>query len=230
MSKFVALGWGTFVGTHILMSHPDNRKLLVEKVDGEQKFLGVYSVVALATGGPLVYYYTKHGIHKGRLLWDMNGGTAVKILKVVLQAAATVLLVQGTVSPSPNSAAAKQTETPEPVGVSRITRHATFLSFAMFGFSKLLARTHTADLLFWGGFPAFYLIGGWHQDWRKKITGTLPHEYFEKTSLLPFKAILEGRNRMDLALQEMDPKVTVMALAVFVAVRFGLPLLRVVRK
>ena len=44
------------MGTHIVMSHPSNRKVLVEKVGGEKNFLGVYSAVALAIGGPLVYY------------------------------------------------------------------------------------------------------------------------------------------------------------------------------
>ena len=44
------------MGTHIVMSHPSNRKVLVEKVGGEENFLGVYSAVALAIGGPLVYY------------------------------------------------------------------------------------------------------------------------------------------------------------------------------
>eukprot|EP00026_Physarum_polycephalum_P015520 Phypoly_transcript_16223.p1 GENE.Phypoly_transcript_16223~~Phypoly_transcript_16223.p1 ORF type:complete len:253 (+),score=23.23 Phypoly_transcript_16223:75-761(+) len=228
------------MGTHIVMSHPNNRKSIVETVGGEKNFLGVYSGVALAIGAPLVYYYSKHGANQGRLLWDFSKSTPAKLLSFGLMGCAVVIMVQGSVNPSPSSAAAKHSKelgthvapANEPVGITRITRHGMFLSFSLIACAQLISRrTHTSDLLFWGGFPAFFLIGGWHQDYRKKVTGELPNEFYEKTSLLPFKAIVEGRNSLDLAIKEIDWTASGVGLGVFSLLYMLLPFLRrVVRK
>ena len=56
------------------------------------------------------------------------------------------------------------------------------------------------DVIFFGGFALFSLVGCAHQDARKRATrGAELAAYFAETSLLPFGAILAGRNRLVLA-------------------------------
>lgn len=125
----------------------------------------------------------------------------------------------------------------EPMGLNRITRHGVFMAFAFLGLGNVVARgflggrrllrvfTQRAslfplpslisyfhfilDVVFWSGFPIFWVVGSLHQDMRKRMT--LPASFFEKTSLLPFKAIIEGRNSGRKALEEMDKKALAIA-------------------
>jgi uncharacterized membrane protein len=59
----------------------------------------------------------------------------------------------------------------------------------MFGFMT--------DVLFFGGFTLFAIIGCAHQDARKqREEGERLSGFMAETSLLPFVAILSGRNRL----------------------------------
>lgn len=152
--QIVALGWGSFVVTHMVMSHPQTREAIVNSVGGEKNFLGAYSAVAFITGGPLVYYYIKHGRGGGRLLWDLSGSTSAKVVKVGLRGLAAVVLAQSVVSPSPNQAQVpnappKEKEEETVQGLNRITRHGMFSSFALFGScSRFIILGWLSSLLF----------------------------------------------------------------------------------
>jgi uncharacterized membrane protein len=71
-------------------------------------------------------------------------------------------------------------------GMVRVTRHGTFMGFALIGLGSAITSTHLVPIVFWLGFPAFWIVGSLHQDYRKKLEN-IPQEFFEKTSLLPFK-------------------------------------------
>ena len=70
-------------------------------------------------------------------------------------------------------------------------------------------------MVFWSAFPVFWIVGSLHQDYRKKLEGQLPNEFWQKTSLLPFKAIIEGRN--SLVLSEFNGPVLIGSVAVGLA-------------
>ena len=95
-------------------------------------------------------------------------------------------------------------------GIYRVSRHSTFMSFALLGIGKLFTRGFMSDIIFWGMFPAFWLVGSLHQDQRLKET--MPAEFFEKTSLLPFMAVYEGKQKMDDIKKEFQPKAAAIAL------------------
>ena len=97
----------------------------------------------------------------------------------------------------------------EPRGFNRITRHGTFMSFALLGIGQMLTRGRLGDAVFWGSFPVFWIIGSLHQDYRLKQD--MSKAFFEKTSLLPFKAIIEGRNTWTSAKDEIDGKAVLAA-------------------
>lgn len=53
------------------------------------------------------------------------------------------------------------------------------------------------------GFVATWVIGSSHQDWRHKVTNSRPKEYFDKTSFVPFWAIIRGDNSLAETVKEL---------------------------
>jgi len=184
-SGAIALLWLLFGGTHMTLSSLRLRPKLVG-VLSERGFLGVYSLVAFATFVPLVWLYFASK-HAGPHLFHLGGLPGVRAIAYLVMGAALALLVAGIVRPSPASVAPGS---PEPAGVLRVTRHPVFMAFGMFGFVHLLvASVNLAELAFFAGFPAFALIGSWHQDARKLATGDEAFRRFHAaTPFLPFSA------------------------------------------
>jgi len=192
----VLLLWIAFAGSHLVLSSMPVRRPLTERL-GERGFQGLYSVVALATFIPLAIIYFNHR-HAGPILWSLRFVPAVRWLAIGLAAVAFALLVLSFMQPSPTGmtpGAAKRSR-----GVTRITRHPLFIAIGLWAVSHLLVNGSLADVVFFGGFVAFGVIGAAHQDARKRVAeGGALAEFYDETSLLPFAAIGAGRNRLVLA-------------------------------
>jgi uncharacterized membrane protein len=83
-----------------------------------------------------------------------------------------------------------------------ITRHPTFTAFFLWGLAGVLTRPHPAEFIFWAGLSAFSLIGAAHQDMR--MWNSRPRSMMEQTSMLPFGAVLAGKQTIQSALDEMN--------------------------
>jgi uncharacterized membrane protein len=212
---FVLLFWWLlFGGSHLVLSSSRWRPQLVDKL-GARPFQGVYSLVALATFIPLVTYYAHHK-HAGVQLWRTFGPYLVaRDLNVVLMALAFILLVNGLVARPPSSMLASGT--PEAYGITRITRHPTFAAFWLFGLAHCLVNGTNGDLVFFGGFMVFAWIGAAHQDARKVIDVPGYGAFKETTSFVPFAAIVEKKQPLNL--DELRWSITVLALLLFYLVR-----------
>lgn len=68
----------------------------------------------------------------------------------------------------------------------RVTRHGTFMGFALIGLGAAITSSRLVPITFWLGFPAFWIVGSLHQDARKR-SENIPKEFFDKTSVLPFQ-------------------------------------------
>jgi uncharacterized membrane protein len=194
----VAALWAAFMLTHIVLSSVTVRPRLVGAL-GEQSFLGLYSLVALATFVPLVWVFAT-GKHDGPLLWTTLGPAEVaRALNWVLMLAAFVLLVSSFV-PSSTPPSAMQARGPmEAHGIIRVTRHPMLVAFACFGLAHLLVNGSLASVVFFAGFPLFTWIGSRHQDARKLHERSGYDAVLAETSVLPFAAILAGRQRLVLS-------------------------------
>jgi uncharacterized membrane protein len=181
----IALLWVVFGGTHMALSSLRLRPRLVAALS-LRGFLGVYSLVALATFVPLVWLYFASR-HAGPHLFYLGGLPGVRWLAYLTMGTALALLVAGTLRPSPASLSPGQAE---PAGVLRVTRHPVFMAFGLFGAAHLLvASVNLAELAFFAGFPVFALIGSWHQDARKLAAGDAAFRRFHAaTPFLPFSA------------------------------------------
>lgn len=210
--------WILFGGSHVVMSSTQWRPKLVARF-GERGFLVVYSLVALITFSFLAHSYAYHK-HAGLQLWHTFGGNLlyliVRDLNVALMAFAFILLVSGLIARPPSSLMPAG-GTPEPSGVTRITRHPTFAAFWLFGIAHCLVNGSLADLVFFGGLSVFAWIGAAHQDSRKIETVPGYAEFVTATSFVPFAAIM--KKKQPLPLHELSWGVLVFALLLFYLVR-----------
>jgi uncharacterized membrane protein len=99
-------------------------------------------------------------------------------------------------------------------GVLRMTRHPMNMGITMWALAHLLANGSVGDVAFFGSFVVVGVIGPYHQDARlKRSKGEEFAEFCHETSVLPFGAILRGRNR--LALDELSFPLVLIAVTVF---------------
>ena len=199
-----------FMLTHIGLSHGSIRQGLVDKL-GQWPFRGLYSLVSFGTLGPAAVIWWQNR-HLGPVLWELPFWPE-RILAAALMLFALLLFFQSLATPSPASMAPAKDQVR---GVLRITRHPMNMALALWGLAHLLANGTLGDVAFFGSFVIVGVLGAYHMDARLKRTkGDAFVEFCQKTSVLPFGAIITGRNR--LVLGEMAFPLALIAVAVFVA-------------
>lgn len=192
----LVIAWLLFAGSHLALAAVPIRNALVQRI-GVKGFQSVYSLVAFATFGWLIYAYTDQ-IHQGGL-WLSYGMNhiVVRVLSEILMVAAFALLTTGLINKNPMAMAPAENR---PYGITRITRHPMNMAFALFGIAHLLVYRFAADWVFFGGFILYGFFGSWHQDHKKNTLsqGRL-QAFLDQTSIVPFAAILQGRQHLVLA-------------------------------
>jgi len=190
----VALLWLAFAGSHVALSARGLRRSLVTGLGGERPFAGVYSLVALATFVPLVWAYATHS-HGGPLLWGLRSIAVVRFVAILLAAVGIALVAASFAQPSATGMDPRAAVRAH--GLTRITRHPLFSGLGLWGLAHVLVNGFASDVVFFGGFAVFGLLGAMHQDARKsRDHGRELAAFYEETSILPFAAILRGKNRL----------------------------------
>lgn len=179
-----------FVGTHFLLSHPLRRPLV--GAVGERRFLGIYSLVALATFAWLVLAYA--AAPESLPLWPVGDG--LWALATVVMLVASILLVGSFFGnpafPDPGAEAAPAA--PEPRGVFAITRHPMMWSFALWAACHIAVYPVPANLILSAGILLLALVGAAMQDRKKRALQPKSWADWERrTSFVPFAALLAGR-------------------------------------
>ena len=88
----------------------------------------------------------------------------------------------------------------EPRGIQRVTRHPMLMSFAIWALVHVIGNGDTASLVFFGAFLVTAVAGMPSIDAKlARRHGEAWRGFAAKTSILPFGAILAGRNRLALA-------------------------------
>jgi uncharacterized membrane protein len=188
--------WLAFAGAHVVLSSATVRPRLVARL-GMQAFQGLYSLAMIALFVPLVWVFAENK-HAGPLVWTTIGPPAVaRALAWTLNVSAFALLVCALVptSAAPSSIGAADRR-PRAHGILRITRHPLLAGFACWGIAHLLVNGHLGDIVFFGGFPVWVWIGARHQDARLARDRPGYVEFARETSLVPFAAIVAGKQRL----------------------------------
>ncbi len=211
-SLILILAFSTlFPATHILMSHGRLRAGLVRVLGGEWRFRGVYTLVSFVTLFPLIFIWWFHrGL--GPVLWELPPRIE-RAIALPLMLLAVVLFVMMLATPSPASMRPGATAAR---GILSVTRHPMNMAFACFGLAHVVTNGFLGDVFFFGQFAVLGLLGAFHQDARlARDRGEQFREFMASTSVLPFVAILQGRNRV--AADRRTLTMFLIAIAVFVA-------------
>lgn len=191
-----------FVGSHFLLSHPLRQPLI--GLIGRRGFLGVYSLIALAS---LAWVIIAYAHAPTVFLWSPPA--FFYPLTYVFMLAAMILLLGSLIQPNPSmmhpGAATASGDAdalhpalqgePKPLrGVINITRHPMMWAFGLWAISHALVNGDAATVLLCLGIGILALVGAALQDRRKAAElGEEWRAFTRKTSYLPLGAQISGR-------------------------------------
>jgi uncharacterized membrane protein len=188
-----------WVGVHVGIAGTVVRARLAQAL-GEGGFRIAYSLLSVVSITLLVMAWQAAPYVP---LWSAPDG--FRWLMALLMLPVLVLFVASVATPNPTAVAGKLDEA-GPRGIQRITRHPMLWSFAGWAVLHLVAKGSVSGVLFFGAFLVTALVGMPSID--RKLAARDPAMWARLapvTSILPFGAILAGRNK--LVLEEIPRRV-----------------------
>jgi len=184
---------------------------------GENAFRGLFSVLSAISLGFLIWAYRGTPFVP---LWDLGIG-AVHMAKLLVFIACFLLV--GSLTPrNPNLAGAELVlkDTLPAEGLIRVTRHPMLWAFTFWAIAHLLANGNLAALLLFGAILVVALNGMYSIDRKQhRRHGAAWDAFAAQTSLVPFLAIAQGRNRF--VFREYGLARVIIACALFLILMYG---------
>ena len=180
-----------FLATHLGISGTPLRAMLRNSL-GESAYLGVYSLLSFGSLGVMIYGYAQ--VPHTDFNWYPSI-TAYKVAKV-LMLLSLVTIVMGALVKNPTAVRSEQALDNEVSGLLKITRHPVQWGILLFACGHLLANGDTASILFFGTVVLLSFFGMLSMDQRRRReTDPKWQAFMEKTSMMPFVALVSGRLR-----------------------------------
>ena len=205
-----AVAW---IAVHVGIAGTGVRRALAGRI-GDGAFRGVFSLLSVLAISALVITYRRARMAGTVPLW--TAPEWIGWLLVLLMAPAFMLLVGAFTAPNPTAVGGERLLEREPRGLLRITRHPMLWSFAIWSGVHIIGNGDLVSLLFFGAFGLTALVGMPSID--RKLASRDPQGWTHlagTTSILPFAAIIAGRNR--LVLREIGWIAPAAGLALWVA-------------
>lgn len=163
---------------------------------GEGAYMGVYSLLSIAALVWMVLAFNASG--PGAVLWYNPG--PLQYLSVALMFVALILGVGGLIGNNPTSIGGRVAGNGDPAtGFLRISRHPFLTSVVIWAVAHLIVRGDLRSIIFFGGFGVLAAVGTLLIDAKtSRRVGADWQRFAEATSIIPFLAILQGRNRLRL--------------------------------
>lgn len=155
----------TFVGSHFVLSHPLRQP--VYNVIGERGFMGLYSLVALASFGWMIVAF--RAVPGGSPLWDGTGNTPWALASALTLFAAVLLVGSFQGNPAMPDPRARDLARRGPHGVFHITRHPMMWSFALWATAHVAVAPTPRVLVLAGALGVLALVGAHLQDRKKEV-------------------------------------------------------------
>ncbi len=185
-----------FVSIHLFVSGTSLRTKLVERL-GEQAYMGLFSILSLV--GLMWMIQAYYGQAPRIELWGQI--YTGRILSSMLIFLAFMFMVPGLLTPGPTSVGGEQLfKDEQPArGILRITRHPFLSGMAIWSLTHLIYNGDLASFIFFGSFLVVATFGPKSIDNKQKlIYGDDWQRFADKTSILPFIAIIQKRNTLPL--------------------------------
>jgi uncharacterized membrane protein len=182
-----ALVW---IAIHLGLAGTKLRDSVVRLI-GDGGFRGVFSVLSVAV---LLFVVSAWVRAPSTLLWIAPGW--LRWLLVLAMLPAFVLFVASVSGPNPTMIGPEVGGVQPPRGIIRVTRHPMLWSFAIWAAVHIVGNGDTASLVFFGAFLVTALAGMPSID--AKLARRAPDTWqavSAVTSIVPFAAIGQGRNR-----------------------------------
>jgi uncharacterized membrane protein len=185
-----------FIILHIGVSGTSVRDRVIEKL-GENVYHTAFSLLSLLGIVWLAHAYRVAGYLEtwGQLVW-------FKPIAVLLMLVAFLLAVLGMTTPNPMAVGGEKLLMADAHarGIQRVTRHPFLWGVALWAVVHLIANGDVASLVLFGSLLVVVLVGMASIDAkRKKACGRHWDNYAAATSIIPFQAIKEGRNTLEIA-------------------------------
>ena len=182
-----------FVGIHPGISGSPLRGMLVGLISGPS-FQAVFTVLSF---GGLVWMILAFEAAPYEPLWSIPELAWVPVLVMPF---AAIFAVVGMTSSNPTSTGQERAiERDQPaLGITRVTRHPFLMGVALWAASHIVANGEVASVIFFGGFLVLAIIGPLNID--AKLRHRRPDAWqklAQTTSIVPFVAILQGRNTFE---------------------------------
>ena len=189
------VGCFAFLAVHLGVSGTPLRTLLQNSL-GESAYLGGYSLLSFGSLGVMSYGYVQ--VPHADFVWYPSVG-AYQVAKV-LMLLSLVTIVMGALVKNPTAVMSEQALDHEVSGILKITRHPVQWGILLFSCGHLLANGDVASILFFGTFVLLSFFGMLSMDQRRRReTDPKWLVFMDKTSMMPFAALVTGRLRFTLA-------------------------------
>ena len=199
-----------FVATHVVLSGDKVKNALVQRL-GKKSFSGIYAVVSFLTLGATIFMYAGKGV-RGPVLWVPAGWSNPALY--ILMLFCFLFLVLSTATPSPVGADMGAPSKPIARGILRVTAHPQNWAMICFGLAHVLVTGTAGGLVMYGLFAVLGIVGAYHETAKKsKDKDEAVQAFLKQTGVIPFSAIIRGRNK--LVLGEFKIASVLVALALF---------------
>lgn len=189
--------WGLFGGTHVALAAAPLRPALVRCL-GESGFNALFCGVAAVSFTLLITYYVGHRFD-GPPGPGLGRFAPARWLAVLAIGAGFVCAAGGLAGyvRSPMALFSAGSDTAEPRGFERITRHGFFAGVVLLAAGHLLLATRLVGVLFCLGLALLPILGARHQDAKLRARlGESYTRYLAATSAVPFAAVWQRRQRV----------------------------------
>ncbi|MDF1730896.1 MAG: NnrU family protein [Minwuia sp.] len=186
------LAMAVFLIIHIVPSSALRGRLVA--ILGQGGYLAFYSILSLA--GIVWVVMAFNAASFSGYLWYLP--YVMNYVAAVLILLGFILFIGGQTQPNPASVGQSVAVGDDPArGFMRITRHPFLVSVVLWGTAHILVRGDYNALIFFGGFLVLAAAGTLLIDAkRRKADPEGWARYSAVTSIIPFLAILQGRNRL----------------------------------
>ncbi len=193
-SHFVILG--LLFGFAIAHSGLASLRLWAEKHIGPRAYRILFALVSLPMAVLLIIYFFNHR-YEGLQLWQVQDVPGVQSLVWVLSAISFVFLYPATFNLLEIAAIQKPQVHLYETGIIRITRHPQMVGQVIWCIAHTLWLGTTFTLVTSAGLVLHHLFGVWHGD--RRLSSRYGEAFVsvkDRTSIIPFLAILQGRQTL----------------------------------
>ncbi|MEM7757266.1 MAG: NnrU family protein [Cyanobacteria bacterium P01_A01_bin.40] len=165
---------------------------------GARLYRVFFALISIPFATILIIYFFNHRYDGGQL-WQLQGVTGIKPLVWILSATSFIFLYPATFNLLEIAAVQKPQVYLFETGIIRITRHPQMVGQVIWCIAHTLWLGTTFTLVTSCGLIAHHLFAVWHGDRRLgNRYGTAFAEVKARTSIIPFRAMLDGRQKFQL--------------------------------